>query len=128
MEGQRCTGQAGCGSFLRVQQGTLSRIAGDALPLGILEEIGEDEQSGSSFRLDAGDAVILLTDGVEDAFRTRQALEDAVLTALASDSPEGAAKALLEAALAADDGERRDDQSAVFAYISRGMRARDALH
>ena len=127
-KGSAALDKLGAAASFVYQQGTLSRIAGDALPLGILEEIGEDEQSGSSFRLDAGDAVILLTDGVEDAFRTRQALEDAVLTALASDSPEGAAKALLEAALAADDGERRDDQSAVFAYISRGMRARDALH
>lgn len=106
------------------QQGTLSRIAGDALPLGIIEEI---DQSGSSLRLDAGDAVILLTDGVEDAFRSHQALEDALLTALACESPVRAAEALLEAALTADDGERRDDQSAVFVYISSAAR-HDALH
>ncbi|MGN1368768.1 MAG: SpoIIE family protein phosphatase [Aristaeellaceae bacterium] len=106
------------------QQGMLSRIAGDALPLGIIETI---DQSGSSLRLDAGDAVILLTDGVEDAFRSRQALEDALLAALACESPAKAAEALLEAALAADSGERRDDQSAVFVYISSSARQQEAL-
>ncbi len=105
------------------QQGTLSRIAGDALPLGIIEEI---DQSGSSLRLDAGDAVILLTDGVEDAFRSHQALEEALLAALACEFPAKAAEALLEAALTADNGERRDDQSAVFVYISSAAR-HDAL-
>lgn len=101
------------------QQGKLSRIAGDALPLGIIEEI---DQSESNLRLEAGDAVILLTDGVEDAFRTRQALEEALLAAMTCETPQKAAEALLAGALSADNEERRDDQSAVFVYLASAPR------
>ena len=101
------------------QQGKLSRVAGDALPLGIIEEI---DQSESNLRLEAGDAVILLTDGVEDAFRTRQALEEALLAAMTCETPQKAAEALLAGALSADKEERRDDQSAVFIYLASAPR------
>ena len=100
--------------------GELSRVTGDSLPLGIIEEI---DLSGSQLRLDAGDAVILLTDGVEDAFRSCQALEEALLNALSCESPVQAAESLLSSALAADNGERRDDQSAAFVFIRSTIRA-----
>lgn len=102
------------------QQGSLSRLTGDALPLGILEDI---DLSGSSLRLADGDALVLLTDGVEDAFRSVAALEDAVRTALGCETAREAADALLSAAADADEGQRRDDQSAVVVYIRRTTRA-----
>lgn len=96
------------------QQGKLSRLLGDALPLGILEEL---ELNGSSLRMSAGDAIILLTDGVEDAFCSNAALEAAIQASLECVSPMQAAEALLACAAEADGGQRRDDQSAVFVYI-----------
>lgn len=96
------------------QQGTLTRVTGDALPLGILEDI---DLSGSQLHLHDGDAVILLTDGVEDAFRSTTALEGALMEALTCESPQEAAESLLQAAFDVDEGQRRDDQSAVFVYI-----------
>lgn len=102
------------------QQGSLSRVTGDALPLGIIEDI---DLSGSSLRFSPGDAVILLTDGVEDAFRSISALEAAILRALECESPAKAAQCLLDAALDADESQRRDDQSAVFVYIRKTQRA-----
>lgn len=101
------------------QQGMLTRVAGDALPLGILEDI---DLSGSTMRLYAGDVVILLTDGVEDAFRSVGALEEAIKATLECASPSEAAEKLLAAASEADDGQRRDDQSAVFVYIRQTER------
>lgn len=95
-------------------RGELSRVVGDALPLGILEEIS---QEGTTYRLTSGDAVILLTDGVEDAFSSMQELETAVRTALTSLSPQRAAESLLASALDAGGGQRRDDQSALVVYI-----------
>lgn len=101
------------GSWL-YQQGMLTRFTGDALPLGIIEDI---DLSGSTMRLYAGDAVILMTDGVEEAFRSVTALEEALLAALEYASPRDAAEALLSAAFDADGEQRRDDQSAVVVHI-----------
>lgn len=61
--------------------------------------------------------MVLLTDGVEDAFPSVDALESAVRQALAHDDPQEAARALLADALAAEAAGRRDDQSAVFLYL-----------
>lgn len=112
------------GSFL-YQQGVLTRLTGDALPLGIIEDI---DLSGSNMKLYEGDAVILLSDGVEDAFRSVGALEAALMQALTCPSPGDAANALLKAACEADKGQRRDDQSAVFVYIRRQERKGETLH
>ncbi len=113
-KGHAALDKLGAAASWLYQQGVLSRVVGDALPLGILEEI---DLSGSSFRLAAGDAVILLSDGVEDAFRSVDALEEALLTALQCDTPAVSAAALLDAACAIDGQLRRDDQSAVFVRI-----------
>lgn len=103
-----------------VRQGdSLHRCTGDALPLGILEEL---EGSGSEMRLQPGDAVVLMTDGVEESFRSVSALERAVLSALEEEDPRDAAEALLAAAGDADGGQRRDDQSAVVVYIRKSER------
>lgn len=101
------------GSWL-YQRGELTRMTGDRLPLGILEEI---DLGGSRLQLDAGDAVILMTDGIEDAFGQPQVLEAALLSALTCTDPGEAASALMAAALEADEGVRRDDQSVMFVYI-----------
>ena len=122
-KGQAALDKLGAAGSWLYQQGMLTRFTGDALPLGIIEEI---DLSGNHLRLYEGDAVILLSDGVEDAFRNVGALENALLAALTQYSPGEAAKALLDAAFEADQQQRRDDQSAVFVYIrknSRGMRS-----
>ena len=101
-------------------QGVLSRMVGEALPLGILDDI---ELSGSNVTLEAGDAVVLLSDGVEDAFRSGVALETVIRRALKEESPQSAAESILDAALNADDGRRRDDQSAVVILVRGTQRA-----
>lgn len=94
----------------------LSRLIGDALPLGILEDI---DLNGCEMTLEVGDAVVLLTDGIEDAFWSVSALEGAICTALEANAAKDAAEALLQAAMEADEGQRRDDQSVVVVYIRR---------
>lgn len=113
-KGQSALDKLGAAASWVYRRGELSRITGDALPLGIIEDVAGD---GACFQLSAGDAVVLLTDGVEDAFNGVQALETAVRTALTSSSPQKAAECLLASALDAGSGQRRDDQSALVVYI-----------
>lgn len=82
------------GSWL-LQGGRLSEISGHALPLGILENI---ESRTCCLHLAPGDAVILLSDGVEEAFPDRAMLENAIREALCAERPEAAARYLLDAA------------------------------
>ncbi len=117
-KGQAALDKLGAAASWVCQQGMLSRCTGDALPLGILEDI---ELSGNDLRLRDGDAVILLTDGVEEAFHSVSALERAITAALEEESPQDAAEALLCAACDADGGQRRDDQSAVVVYIRKSL-------
>lgn len=115
-KGRATLDKLGAAASWLCQQGVLSRFTGDALPLGILEDIA---LSGSDMQLHPGDALVLLTDGVEDAFGSVAALEKAIQAALEEESPQDAAEALLSSALAADDGQRRDDQSTVVVYIRK---------
>ena len=101
------------------QRDALSEVTGDALPLGILENI---ESGESLLRLQAGDAIVLMTDGVEDAFADRQSLQDAILLALAESDPQSAAESLLLAAQRAEGGQRQDDQTVMVIRISSGRR------
>ena len=98
------------------QNGMLQRIAGDALPLGIIEELDGESRS---FRLAPGDAVILLSDGVEDAFSGASGFETAVRTALTGSSPQKAAECLLALALESVGGQRRDDQTVLVVFVGR---------
>lgn len=113
-KGKSALDKLGAAASWLMSRGELTRLTGDALPLGILEDVAEE---GATFRLAAGDKVVLLTDGVEDAFSGVQALETAVRTALACSSPQRAAESLLASALDAGGGQRRDDQSALIVYI-----------
>lgn len=117
-KGYAALDKSGAAASWVCQQGRLTRVTGDTLPLGILEEV---DAQGDQFRLMPGDAVILLTDGVEDAFATVAALEDAITRALTHDDPADAARALLADALSADAARRRDDQSAVCLYLRESV-------
>lgn len=105
--------QGAAGSWLW-QQDALHQVTGDALPLGILETI---ESGENMLRLQPGDAVVLMTDGVEDAFADRESLQDAILLALTEASPQEASESLLAAAQRSEGGVRRDDQTVVVIRI-----------
>lgn len=85
----------------------LTLLTGDALPLGILEGVEPVERT---MTLQAGDSLVMMSDGVEEAFESREALETAVLLAL-TEEPEDGAISLMQAAMQAGGGKRRDDQT-----------------
>lgn len=114
--GQASIEKMGAAGSWILQGSALTHLTGDALPLGILENA---ESRANYLHLGAGDVLLLLTDGVEEAFSSKAALEQAILLALEEDTPEAAANALLQAAFDADDGQRRDDQTVIVLTVSR---------
>lgn len=95
---------------------TMTELAGDALPLGVLEMV---ESRTSILKLRHDDVLVLLTDGVEDAFGDKAALDDAIREALEDASVQGAADALLRRAREASRTGRQDDMTTVFLRVSR---------
>ena len=97
---------------------TLTPLKGEALPLGILEHV----VTGSvHLRLKEGDTLLLLSDGVEDAFESEAALETAIRTALLEDTPQRAANRLMTLAGLARGG-RPDDRTALIIRLGRSDR------
>lgn len=105
------------GSYLMQEDG-LSLLAGDALPLGILENV---ESGENLLHLRQGDTLILLSDGVEDAYENRQALEDVIRDALTLSTAQESANAILHGAQSGDAAPA-DDQTVL---VLRLVRARE---
>lgn len=107
------TGQAtldklgAAGSYL-VQQGQMKRMTGDALPLGILEDV---ESGENRMRMQAGDILLLLTDGIEDAFESRETMETAFREAILAGTAQETAEQILSAAKRAQGSAGIDDQT-----------------
>ena len=104
------------GSYLMQAEG-LSLLGGDALPLGILENVESGEKL---MQLHQGDTLILLSDGVEDAYENRQAMEEAIRDALTLETAQDAANAILTGAQSGDTAPA-DDQTVL---VLRLIRAR----
>ena len=105
------------GSYLMQEDG-LSLLSGDALPLGILENVESGEKL---LHLRQGDTLILLSDGVEDAYETRQVLENVIRDALTLSTAQESANAILAGAQSGDTAPA-DDQTVL---VLRLVRARE---
>lgn len=106
------------GSWL-LRGGTLVQLTGDALPVGILERV---ESRSSVLRMKDADSLVMLTDGVEDAFASKDDLESAIRKALAQPDPTTGAEYLLEQAQRAERSGRRDDMTAMVIQVYRQAR------
>lgn len=95
-----------CASWV-VRGNHLKKIEGSSLPLGIVQEASP---TAVQYRLHSGDILILMSDGVADAFaddaQFRHALEESLYI-----QPQRMADALLRQALVAGGGTPRDDMS-----------------
>ncbi len=114
--GQASLDKLGAAGSWLVQGTSLTRLTGNALPLGILENI---ESRADHLHLAEDDVLLLLTDGLEEAFPSKAAVEAAIWACLEEDTPAAAASALLAAAAEADEGQRRDDQTAVVLVVRK---------
>ncbi|MCH5286376.1 MAG: SpoIIE family protein phosphatase [Christensenellaceae bacterium] len=114
--GQATLDKLGAAASWIAQGNALTCVTGDALPLGILETV---DSRSSVVRLHGEDEVVLMTDGVEDAFPSRVALENAIRAALTKRSAKEAAEALLDSAIrAAGEQTRVDDRTVVVLRVS----------
>lgn len=113
--GQATVDKLGAACSWLMQRDGLTCLTGDALPLGILEEV---ESRSRYIQMHAGDALILMSDGVEDAFVSRTELENAVRAALDAGSAQLAADALLAAA-AEHTETTQDDRTVAVLLIQR---------
>lgn len=113
-----CEKLGACASWV-VRGGHMKKIEGSSLPLGIVQEA---VPTAAQQRLHSGDILILMSDGVADAFETedqlRKTLEDNVYI-----QPQRMADAILRSALLAGGGSPRDDMSVMVLLLmdrSRG--------
>lgn len=98
---------------------TLVQLTGDALPVGVMERV---ESRCSVLRMKDGDSLVMLTDGVEDAFASKEDLESAIRRALGQPDPSTGAEYLLEQAQKAERSGRRDDMTAMVMQVVRQSR------
>ena len=91
-------------------------LTGDALPLGILETV---ESRTSLVRLRDGDELWLMTDGVEDAFGDKAALDEAIRLAISEKTAQAEAEGLLRLAKEASAEGRKDDMTVLVMRITR---------
>lgn len=84
-------------------------VEGNSLPLGILEEL---KPAVCHTSLDDGDMLILLTDGVSDAFGSSSGVID-YLRSVPNKNPQTLADGILERAIRLSGGEKRDDMTAL---------------
>jgi len=114
--GQATLDKLGAASSRLLRGHSMTELSGDALPLGILETV---ESRACVLRLHAGDELVLMTDGVEDAFGSRTELDNAIREAASEPTAQTAADRLLRTARdAACDG-RKDDMSVLVLRLGK---------
>lgn len=95
-----------CSSFL-MQGQKIYRLSGEALPLGILEQVTPSEKK---MTMAEGDRLILMTDGVEDAYGTEEEVMRMLQRRLMPDTQE-MADAILQDAIDRQNGLPEDDMT-----------------
>lgn len=113
--GQATLDKLGAAASRLLRGRSMTELTGDALPLGILETV---DSRTCMLRLHAGDELVLMTDGVEDAFASKTELDDAIRDATSEPSAQAAADRLLRMAREAQGG-RKDDMSVVVLRMSK---------
>ncbi len=96
----------------------MQEITGDGLPLGMLEDI--DDSQGVWIHLRDGDQLLMMTDGVEEAFDNREQLRDALLRAADAPDASAAAWSLMHSAQQGEGQGGHDDRTvAVMRFTKR---------
>ena len=88
-------------------------ISAGSLPLGVLEEM---KPCITKKALSDGDTVVVVSDGITDAFATKEELATKIAQ-IALKTPQETADVLLAAALEKDGNEAKDDMTVVVAQI-----------
>ena len=108
--------KAGGAVSFRKRESEVEEIAGGQLPLGIFQDLEPQKQY---LRLQEGDSIILMTDGVLEAFREK-GYEEAVrsyLVGMEDIGPREMAEKLMQLAIFATAGNVRDDMTILVATL-----------
>lgn len=108
--------KAGGAVSFRKRGDEIEQIEGGQLPLGIFPDLDPHRNHGM---LEEGDSIILMTDGVLEAFRDK-GYEEAVRDALASmkeENPREMAEKLMQLAIFSSEGNVRDDMTILAATL-----------
>ena len=104
-----------CASYI-VRDGEVRSIGSDTLPVGVLESV---ESRSLRMTLRPGDVVILMTDGVADAYPGGETALREAIARLHWLHPRAVGEKLIASALG--DGPARDDMAVLCARVSRAM-------
>ncbi len=96
-----------------VNEGAVKIIEGNTLPLGILEELAPSVAQTDVYD---GDMIVLLTDGISDAFGSSSAIIDFLRTVPAK-NPQTLTNQLLAKAVSLTGGKHNDDMTALAVRI-----------
>lgn len=111
--GEAAMNKLGACASLLAQGQKIQWIEGEALPLGIIEHVVPMEHR---FSLGEGDLLLLMSDGVMDAFADDEDVA-AVLRQYRGDTPQHIADAILREALTQRDGLPPDDMTVLCAWV-----------
>lgn len=92
-----------------INENGIKIVEGNSLPLGIIDEL---KPSVASTALDGGDMILLVTDGISDAFGSSGEMIDFLRTVPAK-NPQTLADEVLEYALKLNGGLKKDDMTAL---------------
>ncbi len=96
-----------------INQNGIKIIEGSSLPLGIIDGL---KPSVASTQLNDGDVILLVTDGISDAFNNSGAIIDYLRT-LPAKNPQSLADNVLNYAIELNNGEIKDDMTALAVRI-----------
>lgn len=96
----------------------MQEITGDGLPLGMVEEV---DSEGIILRLKEGDQLIMMTDGVEEAFEDRETLREALMLSADATDASAAAWSLLNAAAQGEGQGGHDDRTVAVMRFSKTL-------
>ena len=88
-------------------------VEGNSLPLGIIDEL---KPSVCSTSLNDGDIILLITDGISDAFSSSGEIIDFLRSATAK-NPQSLSDQLLSKAIELSNGQKRDDMTVLAVRI-----------
>ena len=96
-----------------INEGAVKIIEGNTLPLGILEDLAP---SVAQTKISDGDMLVLLTDGISDAFGSSSAVIDFLRTVPAK-NPQTLSNQILAKAISLNGGKHLDDMTALAVRI-----------
>ena len=112
--------KCGASTTYLYHQGEMERIEGEALPIGVMNEM---EPYMRKSGIEAGDYVIMMTDGVADSFLEEQECLEILLWECLEEkmSPQDIADQLLDEAMARCNMEPEDDMSVMAVKVYNNM-------